>query len=193
MSISYNDYQKIARKTSATDDLTILALGLIGESVEVRVSIQKLQDYSLDYPLLKAANNLSKELGDVLWYTARIYDIFGEPFHNWRLRHFRFTTNGASLPSVITADHLIEIAAVVSEHIKKVNGHGHDMDRDLVLNALSDIVRIVRYFAELIHGHDGDCVILDENVDKLCMRYPNGFSTEKSVQRIDVEQGDQNA
>lgn len=70
-------YQRGTRRTStpAGDVLTVLALGIAGEAGEICDPIKKHfgQGHSLD----KMA--IARELGDVLWYIARMADVLGVP------------------------------------------------------------------------------------------------------------------
>ena len=65
--------------------------------------------------------------------------------------------------------------------VKKQRFQGHPLDRDALVRELGDIAW---YLAEAAHGLD---VSLDEvfqrNLDKLHERYPQGFTTEKSMNR----------
>lgn len=53
---------------SLNNELAILALGLVGESGEVAEKIKKLLHYGREINL----NDMQKELGDVVYYWARI-------------------------------------------------------------------------------------------------------------------------
>lgn len=72
-------------------------------------------------------------------------------------------------------------AGEVGEHLKKVYGHGHVLDRQKVLDELGDVLW---YVANLAYRTDIKLSeVLQRNVDKLLARYPDGFSTERSVNR----------
>ena len=65
--------------------------------------------------------------------------------------------------------------------VKKHLFQGHDLDRDKLIDELSDVMWYVAITAQ------GLGVSLDEimqhNDDKLLKRYPNGFEAEKSINR----------
>lgn len=65
--------------------------------------------------------------------------------------------------------------------VKKHLFQGHNLDRDKLIDELSDVMWYVAITAQ------GLGVSLDEimqhNVDKLLKRYPNGFEAEKSINR----------
>jgi len=67
--------------------------------------------------------------------------------------------------------------------VKKHMMHGHDFDREKFARELGDIAW---YLAEAATAIDMELEdILRMNIDKLKKRYPEGFSTEKSVNRMD--------
>lgn len=71
--LTFNAYQKAARRTAIYKDKTIYpALGLCGEAGEVA---EKIKKYLRDGVL----NDLevAKELGDVLWYIANLAEDLG--------------------------------------------------------------------------------------------------------------------
>lgn len=69
----------------------------------------------------------------------------------------------------------------VIEHIKKHLGHGHDLDRLKVRKELGDVLWYVAAIASLC-GLDLDD-IAQGNIDKLKVRYPEGFSSTASINR----------
>lgn len=67
------------------------------------------------------------------------------------------------------------------DHIKKHKFHGHKLDCDYIKKELGDIVwyaAVMAYKANL--SFDG---VLEGNVEKLLKRYPNGFESDKSINR----------
>ncbi len=72
----------------------------------------------------------------------------------------------------------------VSEHIKKHVFHGHQLDKDKVSEEIGDTMF---YLVNLATELDLEfSQILQKNVDKLLVRYPQGFSSEASIKRVDV-------
>lgn len=76
--MDFNHYQEQTKKTAVYPEenaLEYLALGLNGESGEVAEKIKKVirGDREID-------EDLVDELGDVLWYLARLLDEIGEDF-----------------------------------------------------------------------------------------------------------------
>ena len=73
MKLTFNNYQKYARKTTIyKDGIFYPALGLCGESGEVADKIKKI--YRDNDGIISEENKekLIKEMGDVLWYLANM-------------------------------------------------------------------------------------------------------------------------
>lgn len=65
--------------------------------------------------------------------------------------------------------------------VKKWFAHGHELDREHLKKELGDIAW---YIAEAATALDLSLEeILEANIDKLKKRYPEGFATERSVDR----------
>lgn len=65
--------------------------------------------------------------------------------------------------------------------VKKIAGHGHEIDRDALIDELGDILWYVSALTTLLET-DLSTVAL-RNVNKLTQRYPEGFSEERSINR----------
>lgn len=74
-------------------------------------------------------------------------------------------------------------AGEVSELIKKQVGHGHPADRDKVAKELGDVLWYVAAIATEYGLSLGEVARL--NIEKLRARYPEGFSTQASLARVD--------
>lgn len=67
--------------------------------------------------------------------------------------------------------------------VKKWYAHGHELDTEHFVKELGDIAW---YLAEAATAVGVDLeVILEKNIEKLRKRYPDGFDTERSIDRID--------
>jgi len=65
--------------------------------------------------------------------------------------------------------------------VKKHLAQGHELDREHLIKELGDIAW---YLAETATALDVDLEeVLIQNIEKLKKRYPDGFSTEKSINR----------
>lgn len=81
-----NEYQLLALKTAAQrtkhNELFHLVLGLSGEAGEIAEKFKKwVRDQDSDEKLFDA-EDLKKELGDVLWYVAVLADYFNLELDN---------------------------------------------------------------------------------------------------------------
>lgn len=68
-----------------------------------------------------------------------------------------------------------------SDILKKFLFQGHELDREHVAKELGDVAWYLALAADAI-GYDLE-TILQKNIDKLTDRYPNGFESDKSVNR----------
>ena len=71
----------------------------------------------------------------------------------------------------------------VADIVKKFRFQGHDLDFDHIAKELGDVSWYLAVGAYAI-GYDLE-KILQMNVDKLKARYPNGFSTDRSLHRAE--------
>lgn len=71
--ITLNEYQREAMRTAGSSELAVLALGIAGEAGEVADLVKK----KLGHGHTLTRPQMSKELGDVLWYIATLAQHFG--------------------------------------------------------------------------------------------------------------------
>jgi NTP pyrophosphatase (non-canonical NTP hydrolase) len=71
----------------------------------------------------------------------------------------------------------------VADIVKKFRFQGHDLDFEHIAKELGDIAWYLAVGADAI-GYDLE-TILQMNVDKLKARYPDGFSTDRSLHRAE--------
>lgn len=72
-------------------------------------------------------------------------------------------------------------AGEVADSVKKAYMQGHGIDRAHIAEELGDVLWYVAETATAI-GYDLD-TIMQMNIDKLRRRYPEGFSSERSIHR----------
>ena len=65
--------------------------------------------------------------------------------------------------------------------VKKHLFHGHELDRDALIKELGDVAWYLSEGAEALGIYLDE--ILGRNIEKLKKRYPEGFSSEKSINR----------
>lgn len=69
-----NSYQEWTKDFDQEVDERVLTLGLCGEAGEFAEKVKKKYRTT---PLLPEPAAMAKELGDVLWYTARLAAVYG--------------------------------------------------------------------------------------------------------------------
>ena len=72
-------------------------------------------------------------------------------------------------------------AGEVVDYLKKVVGHGHKLDKDKLVKELGDVLWYVAEICSAINADMSD--VAQQNMDKLKARYPDGFSSERSINR----------
>lgn len=76
-------------------------------------------------------------------------------------------------------------AGEVAEMIKKIYFHGHDFNKEKILDELGDVLWYVAVMADELNITLS--TIARHNIDKLAERYPEGFDSERSRNRIQPE------
>lgn len=76
-------------------------------------------------------------------------------------------------------------AGEVADLLKKVLHHGHDMDTAKLTKELGDVLWYVQAIAAVNGIKLSD--VAQTNIDKLKTRYPNGWTSEDSINRKDSE------
>lgn len=77
-------------------------------------------------------------------------------------------------------------AGEVAEHIKKGVFHRHVVDRDKLAKELGDVLWYVAALCTKLGLDMGE--VMEANIAKLWVRYPDGYSPADSKRRVDVEQ-----
>ncbi len=70
-----------------------------------------------------------------------------------------------------------EVIDLVKKHIS----HGHELNREKLIDELGDVAWYIARIADVIGVELED--ILEHNIEKLRKRYPDGFSKEASINR----------
>ena len=73
----------------------------------------------------------------------------------------------------------------VIDMVKKHLAQGHDLDREKIAKELGDVAWYLAEIATVI-GYDLED-ILAMNIEKLRARYPEGFSTQRSLERAESD------
>jgi len=167
-------------------EISAYALGLAGEAGEVVDLLKK--SWGHGHPL--DVEKLKKELGDALWYVVALALQFGLPISAYTQRRLIDDTgpeHRGSRPLLIIST----VGRVCRMLESNWYSGGVGISEAGFQKAL---VRDLKYIWDqleqlgLQHGLTLGG-ILQANVDKLRLRYPDGFSTEASIARVDVVQG----
>ncbi len=76
-------------------------------------------------------------------------------------------------------------AGEVAENIKKGVLHRHGLDESKLLKELGDVMWYTAALVTILGGDLSD--IMETNIAKLRERYPNGYSSEDSIKRVDTK------
>jgi len=76
-------------------------------------------------------------------------------------------------------------AGEVAEHVKKGVFHQHGIDREKMIKELGDVMWYVAALCTKLDVELGD--VMDRNIDKLLMRYPDGYNAQDSINRAEEE------
>ncbi|MNK58661.1 MazG nucleotide pyrophosphohydrolase domain protein [compost metagenome] len=177
-----NEYRRLAARTLNSDlphemQMTIYGLGLMGEASEL---------FTLFFDGQPQRDEVIKEVGDVAWYAAAICSRLGlrlsESLHLGYAA--RCEVNPEALCDGEFAEFVVIDAGKVGEMLKKAYGHKHPLDRD----ALLERIGCVMWWLEGLCDRLGVPLeeALERNIDKLRRRYPEGFSAEASIARVDT-------
>lgn len=146
------------------------AMGLIGETAELFV---EFFDESV------STESLEKEIGDVLHYAVGLAQILNVDLNNNIGSEYLgvFDTEFELMKS------LMESAKDVSEQAKKKIYHLHE--DDIPEDA---IIRCIKFLYQTANHLGSDMgTVMNLNIDKLKTRYPDKFSVEDSIARVDTK------
>jgi NTP pyrophosphatase (non-canonical NTP hydrolase) len=72
-------------------------------------------------------------------------------------------------------------AGEFADSLKKAHFHGHTLDREHLRKELGDVLWYVALACDALDLQLSE--VMEENIEKLRRRYPDGFSSERSQQR----------
>ena len=140
------------------------AIGLAGEAGEL------LDELS--------SEEMEKELGDVLWYLSALFTIIKAPLPILSPLHAADYGLNKALRMLV-----VDCAKVVDE-IKKQIFHDHGFNSDEIYALLCDVCDSIN---RVLWANSIDIEkVMGINIAKLDERYPEGFSSEDSISRVDV-------
>ena len=166
-------------------EISAYALGLAGEAGEVVDLLKK--SWGHGHPL--DVEKLKKELGDCLWYVVALALQFGIPIDRITPRRLIDDTapeHRGSRPLLIIRTVGRVCAMLQREWYEERGAFLYRASAEKVLTR--DLKYIWDQLEQLGLEHGLTLgSILQANVDKLRLRYPDGFSTEASIARVDVD------
>jgi NTP pyrophosphatase (non-canonical NTP hydrolase) len=180
------EYQNFAMRTAGdtlgdqTHGLVVTALGLSGEALELGECLWEHEGWKQD---------AIKELGDCCWYVARGCAALGvEMGRIFEGGNYIFACTDAGYKTAEWdayqfAPALLKVAAKFGEVVKKIYAQGHEVDRQKLVDLLVEYWVLLGIFAERIGIPIS--TILEANIAKLRGRFPDGFTVEASVGRIE--------
>ncbi|MER2048161.1 MAG: hypothetical protein ABTA23_07985 [Solibacillus sp.] len=147
------------------------AMGLVGESIE---AFMCYNEHELN------TEEIEKELGDVLHYAVGLFtmlkiDLPKEIVSEWTDLH----SHDLHL-------FLLNETGRISESVKRVIYHRHELDIDQTRKSLLFILELLASIAddEFLNMQQ----IMRTNIDKLKTRYPDKFTSEDSIKRVDTDE-----
>lgn len=182
---SIDQYGALALRTLATDvgadplKVTMNAMsGLCsetGEFIELMVSTKHDRTHMM------------KELGDWMWYWSLMCHSYGLKNSEVMLTddvdraYFAIQEMMVSKSAVTLALDFPVIVGAIAEFTKKHWFHHHPADLEVIKKHLHTALYL--WFRAIWHYQLQPSEVLGLNIDKLRKRYPEGFSTEKSINR----------
>ena len=166
--MTLNEYQTLAARTIATDDVDQMERhALHGLTAEIGELMDSCFGTDLEHTI--------KECGDVCWMVAELCTT-----HEWFLGDIVQDLDGCWGMSC-AAYAAIDNGLLNGTYQKVLQGHRWDVET--AKRALGNIFRNVMGVAGCC-GSSPDHV-LQTNIEKLKARYPDGFSTDRSLHRAD--------
>lgn len=161
----------------------IAALGLAGEAGEALELCLVASSTGSTIPV----HSLTSELGDVLHYAVAL-----ARHHGWEAAAFdleaaetRMATQGRNLDeySLGAFVRLSVAAGKVADQVKKHRFHGHPLDEAQLQANLADVIAGCKSLGSLFSIGLREMML--KNVNKQRRRFPDGFSAEASIARVD--------
>lgn len=180
MKMELNKYKNIINKTAVypktVNDFGKMYtyLGLIGEFREMQDAYAKCI-YGYSPAQFENKKQLSKEIGDVIWYitaTANEFDLnkkeFDDLFTNINVQNDPYYNNSEEIYQIINSFSFETLA----ENFKKFYRDGKKIPKELIINKLTEVCDIL---GQIISDEDFTFDnILEENYNKLIKRRETG-------------------
>jgi NTP pyrophosphatase (non-canonical NTP hydrolase) len=177
MGMTFVEYQNLAARTANKHENEMInyAMGVAGESGELVDLVKKCIFHGHDIDKAK----IKKEAGDVYWYTSQLIRLFGFDTEGFK---YDFRDHPKELPSLMEDSLMLSsLAGDISYEVLLKNMGGLDL-KSLISTFLMVLHHIIN-FAGITPEE-----VFEANIEKLKKRYPNGFSTEDSIKRVDTKE-----
>lgn len=102
-------------------------------------------------------------------------------FNEYQDQAARTSATGLAISGLGIAGEAGEVADMIKKHL----GHGHDLDIGALAKELGDVLWYIADLATATGISLG--MVAQMNLDKLAVRYPNGFDPERSRNRASFE------
>lgn len=173
----FEQYQYFAERTAdcgqdSGQRLGNFGLGIAGETAEFIDAVVNLEFAGGE------STAIIKEAGDVNWYCATLCTTAG--------LSFQAVVDGAkeaeAAPLYVCIGRLGKAAGDVAEYVKKVVYHGHALDETKLGKLIGNVLAWLKLFCRRY----GLCMqeICNTNIAKLKQRYPDGFTSAASINRV---------
>lgn len=174
-----NQYQELSRRTAPADmKLSNIVMGLVGEGGEI-VDLIKKQVFH-NHPIDTSFKvKLEKEIGDYLWYLARLIDYGGRDFAPEYMSFDYIQRNCAKNIIVVGITNVALLfgfknGIIASREINEVEVMKVD-----AMDVMNCVCAIAQHYDVSIEQ------AAINNIIKLTQRYPQGFSSKDSIARVD--------
>lgn len=184
-----NEYLTHCKRTSRNvltieEKLSNFTLGLVGEVGEVFLLFNK--EYK---PKIV---EIEKEIGDVLWYTTGLMDLYADftdlnHVLSYRLRsnklmyYYDIKTKTININEILA--NMILDGTFIADETKKKVFHNKTVDVIRIIGTLADIYFLCENLLACFNLTIENTLI--KNVEKLKLRYPDGFSSELAALKLD--------
>lgn len=190
--MTLKEYRRHTTRTQADlgclkKELSHMALGLVEELEEIKEVLEDLED-----PQVRnkegCLQELGEEMGDFMWYLAEYANLCNMHMAPMRSNisyhehvEFEFTAED------LVRDLEIQVAKIAGG-TKKLLAYGKEFNRDMMSAYLSNICTSMYLLAALPQFKQDMDSILERNILKLKLRYPEKFTEEDALDRKDKKQ-----
>ncbi len=170
--------------------LDMAALGLVGEAAEVQAALDScIPTWVAGFDYV----HLRKEIGDVFWYVslaAQVLDSSLEEIASQATGVWVVDFGDLKQPPetwyVKSLLGMLRSAGLFADEVKKILHHGHAVNVEKLIHLLVDTFFHLWQMCGNIPAWSVDLSLAaDMNIERLRKRYPEGFRSDDSVNRVD--------